>query len=428
MAAKIQLNFGKIGTFGGIFSTIDAFRKAGLSNLIDNTLGNKGINTKYTYSNIVENLMSTYLCGGECIEDCNLFRTERYQRNPDYRFASADTLLKTFQTLSVNNRTVSAESGKTYQFNVNDKLNGLLLDSLLLCGLVKENAPVVFDYDNQFVAAEKYDAKYSYKKAFGYFPGIAQINLRPFYIENRDGNAQMKLGQADTLKRAFGMLRDRGIKVDKARMDCGSYAKDVVEVAAASSRLFYIRASQCASLAARLEDIPDEDWTECEINFQRCQLASLPFTAFLAEEGYRLVAQRTLVTDPQSTLFDSYVYRCILTNDTDSSEREVVEFYNGRGRSERTFDIMNNDFGWKHLPCSFMRQNTVFMILTALIGNFFAFLVRRVAEFGNFGIEATSRAKRFLFNFIQVPFRWTHSGRRWLLQIYSERPYDKLRL
>ncbi len=66
MAAKIQLNFGKIGTFGGIFSTIDAFRKAGLSNLIDNTLGNKGINTKYAYSHIVENLMSTYLCGGEC--------------------------------------------------------------------------------------------------------------------------------------------------------------------------------------------------------------------------------------------------------------------------------------------------------------------------------------------------------------------------
>ena len=24
----------------------------------------------------------------------------------------------------------------------------------------------------------------------------------------------------------------------------------------------YIRASQCASLAARLEDIPDDDWTE----------------------------------------------------------------------------------------------------------------------------------------------------------------------
>ncbi len=120
VAAKIQLNFRKIGTFGWIFSTIDAFRKERHSNLIDNTLGDKWINTKYTYSYIVENLMSTHLCGGECIEDRNLLRTEKYQRNPDYIFASADTILRTFQSLSVANRTVNAESGKAYRFNVNE--------------------------------------------------------------------------------------------------------------------------------------------------------------------------------------------------------------------------------------------------------------------------------------------------------------------
>ena len=41
-----------------------------------------------------------------------------------------------------------------------------------------------------------------------------------------------------------------------------------------------------------------------------------------------------------------YTYRCILTNDYESSAREIVEFYNLRGGKERIFDDMNNGFGW----------------------------------------------------------------------------------
>ena len=57
----------------------------------------------------------------------------------------------------------------------------------------------------------------------------------------------------------------------------------------------------------------------------------------------------------------------ILTNDYDSSTRDIVEFYNKRGGKERIFDDMNNGFGWNRLPKSFMAENTVFLLLTALI-------------------------------------------------------------
>ena len=185
-----------------------------------------------------------------------------------------------------------------------------MLKGLLELGMVEKDVPVIFDYDNQFIETEKYDATYSYKKA-------------------------------------------NGIKVDKARM----------------------------------------------------------------ERGYRLVVQRTLVQDKQSTLFDSYVYRCVLTNDWESSEREVVEFYNQRGTSERTFDMQNNDFGWKHQPFSFMKENTVFMILTALIRNLYVWLVGEIAANKAFGLEATSRVKKFVFR-----------SRQWHLQLFTCRPYDRLRL
>ena len=429
MAAKIQIKNDRINSFGGIFFIIDQLRLSGLAALIDKILGTKGINTKYSHSNVVENLTSVFVSGGEVLEDVNFFRQEAFKANPDYRFCSADTIARDLKKLAVENTGFQVvESGKTYQFNINDRLNNLLLKGLLQLGMVDKKQPVVFDYDNQFIETEKYDATYSYKKAFGYFPGIAQINLHPFYIENRDGNANVKFEQAETMERAFAHLKANGIKVDKARMDCGSYSQEVVEVTCCNCNTFYIRAMNCQSLEKRIDGIREEEWQETEINHQVCGLASLPFTAFFAERGYRLVVQRTLVEDKQSTLFNSYVYRCILTNDWESNEREVVEFYNQRGTSERTFDMLNNDFGWKHLPFSFMKENTVFMTLTALIRNFYVWLVGKIAANMAFGLEATSRVKKFVFRFVQVPFRWVFRSRQWHLLLYTCRPYDKLRL
>lgn len=73
-----------------------------------------------------------------------------------------------------------------------------------------------------------------------------------------------------------------------------------------------------------------------------------------------------------------YTYRCILTNDYESSVREIVEFYNLRGGKERIFDDLNNGFGWDRLPKSFMAENTVFLLLTALVRNFYKFIMERL--------------------------------------------------
>ena len=82
-------------------------------------------------------------------------------------------------------------------------------------------------------------------------------------------------------------------------------------------------------------------------------------------KAYRLVIQRQKRIDGELDLWEGeYTYRCILTNDYESSEKEIVEFYNLRGgkerfryamarkgaRSERIFDDMNNGFGWDRLP------------------------------------------------------------------------------
>lgn len=54
-----------------------------------------------------------------------------------------------------------------------------------------------FDYDNQINANNKWDAKKTYKKNKGYFPGVATVGNKIVGIENRDGNANVKFTQED---------------------------------------------------------------------------------------------------------------------------------------------------------------------------------------------------------------------------------------
>ena len=113
-----------------------------------------------------------------------------------------------------------------------------------------------------------------------------------------------------------------------------------------------------------------------------------------------------------------YTYRCILTNDYDSSVREIVEFYNLSGGKERIFDDMNNGFWWDRLLKSFMAENTVFLLLTALIRNFYKAIIQRL-DVKKFGLNATSRIKAFVFRSISVPAKWIRTSRRYVLNIYT---------
>ena len=122
MAAKIQIKNDRINSFGGIFFIIDHFRSSGLAALVDKTMGIKGINTRYSYSNVIVNLTSVFVSGGEVLEDVNFFRQEAFKENPDYRFCSADTIGRDLRGLAVENTEFQAvESGKTYQFSIKTK-------------------------------------------------------------------------------------------------------------------------------------------------------------------------------------------------------------------------------------------------------------------------------------------------------------------
>ena len=78
--------------------------------------------------------------------------------------------------------------------------------------------------------------------------------------------------------------------------------------------------------------------------------------------------------------------------------------------------------GWVHLPFSFLEQNTVFMLVTAMLKNFYLFLIDKLSQ----QIEPlmkSCRLKKFILHFINVPAKWIKTGRRYVLNLYTPKKY-----
>lgn len=65
-----------------------------------------------------------------------------------------------------------------------------------------------------------------------------------------------------------------------------------------------------------------------------------------------------------------------------------------------------------------MAENTVFLLLTALIRNFYKFLMGRL-DTNAFGLKKSSGIKAFVFKFISVPAKWIRTGRHHELNFYT---------
>ena len=338
-----------------------------------------------------------------------------FHHSPHLR--SPETILVGTKELTCKNITYKSASGKSYDFNTADKMNCLLVNALLATGQLKSGQEYDFDFDHQFIETEKYDAKPTYKKFLGYSPGVAVINDMIVGIENRDGNTNVRFNQKRNFGKNLQAIGGFGNIYFRARMDCGSCSEEIVDMVEAHCRHFYIRANRCSSFYDSMFALTG--WKTVEINGIEFELNSILVEKWKGKP-YRLVIQRQRRIEGDLDIWEGeYTYRCILTNDYKSSARDIVEFYNLRGGKERIFDDMNNGFGWNRLPKSFMAQNTVFLLMTALIRNFYKAIMQRLKTH-EFGLRATSRIKTFVFKFISVPAKWIKTSRRHVLNIYSD--------
>ena len=99
-----------------------------------------------------------------------------------------------------------------------------------------------------------------------------------------------------------------------------------------------------------------------------------------------------------------------------------MQFHNLRGGKECIFDDMAGGIGWDRLPKSFIGENTVPLPLTALMRNFYKFIMERI-DVKKSGLnrslsKTTSRIKAFVFRFIPMPAKRIGTSRLYVLNIY----------
>lgn len=419
----------KITPFGGFNFCFERFHQSGLAGLMDRHLGPRVETVGFSYSEIIANQLGIFLTGGDCAEDLNEHLRGPLGQVRGLAVCSADTLLRGIKELSCpSQELVNPDSGVVHQFNINANLNDLLLKALRTTGQLTPGVAYDLDYDNQVIPTEKWDAARTYKKSDGYQPGIASIGTLPVYIEGRNGNSQATYKQEQTLQRAFGHLADNQITIGRFRADSASYQKEVVKLVENNSGSFYIRAKRSAAMEQQVGALPEGGWKQIRLGMQTMEVAEIDdWLPFDGDTAYRLVVSRIKRSDGQGNLFSggAYTWRAILTNDTQTSPEQIIAFYNKRGASERIFDVMNNDFGWSKLPCSFLSENTAYMILTAIIANFYRYLIGEYSKAIPW-LEPTYRLKKFIFRFITVAGKWIRTGRRYVLKLFTSKDYSPL--
>ena len=106
----------KITAFGGIFFVLDKFDSI-LSSVIDSHLGLRSTLIGYQYSEIIRAIFSVFCCGGDCMEDLNLYLKDMLTERPHTRVPSADTVLRGIEELATENISYTVEkTGNVYDF------------------------------------------------------------------------------------------------------------------------------------------------------------------------------------------------------------------------------------------------------------------------------------------------------------------------
>jgi hypothetical protein len=420
-----------ISPFGGLNFVIDELDNIGINRLVSNELPTLSAQCVYGWRDLLYNFWSMIFCGGDCIEDVGENFKKSIGDHPSLKVPSPDRILDRMKELSIPTELYDTPRGtKKHEFSHNDQLNRLNIKILKRTSTFDHKRKGhILDYDNTLIFTRKADAKMTYKKEFGYAPGVGIIGNHVVYVENRNGNSDAQTLQQDTLQRMFDMLRSEGITVNRFRADGASYQLSTLDVISRNVNKFYVRTRMGEGLYKAIEQI--DNWKPVKDGDQVVYRGDIMFTPFeyIARRNkqehllkkYRLVVTKVKRDDGQINLFsgEPYNYYGIITNDYELGNDQIVSFYNQRGAKEKEFDVLKNDFCWGSLPFSKLEHNTVFLLFTAMCRNLYHHVINVFAKKYK-GLANTFRIKKFIYRFICIPAKWIKTARCWKLRLYGE--------
>jgi hypothetical protein len=422
------LKSSSITPFGGLNFVINELDKHEIGKLLFQDLPALSPQCKYTWRDIFYSYWSVFYCGGDCAEDLGGNFRDALNNTPKLAIPSPDRVLGRLIELAIDPILfTSNRSKKLHHFVVNDVLNEL---NLKICKKLFNNdlQNATVDYDNTICYTEKKDATRTYKFENGYQLGVAFIGSQIVYVENRNGNSTAHVGQLDTLTQMFLQLQKQEISVKRFRADSATYGLEMINVINQFADHFYLRARMNQTLEKAISSITEwqrlpnqeEEIYRGETIFEPFKATAKKIFKHIKTRPYRLVIIKEKRRDGQVNFFtgEACLYSAVITNDQEMIANEIVHFYNQRGAAEKEFDVLKNDFGWNKLPFSFLNQNNVYLLTTAMCRNIYSYLIQTFSKKVS-GLKPTYRIKKFIFRFICIPAKWIKHAGQWHLRLYG---------
>jgi hypothetical protein len=406
---NLQISNRKINPFGGINFIISAMREKKIDELIDKQLGKRPKQAQFSYSDVILGWIYSNLCGAERIEDIQ--QTRGLFNIPNLKIPSSDRISQIFRSLTTKMEIFKSIKNVHHQFNIHNGLNSLMLNVILRLGLLKKDTEYTLDYDNTVIDCEKYDSKSTYLRTRGYQPGVCFINKLPVYIENRNGNSVAYYKIKDTIERGINLLKNKGISVNKLRSDSAACIKEVFELLDKHPDIqYFIKFHKRRNIPMRVSMV--KYWEELpEFGIQ---IGCINNKVYGKKRRFVITKK---IDDPDPENFTG-----ILTNNKTLTNKEVYYFYNKRGAIERNFDDLKNNFNWSRLPFSFLNENTVFMIISAVAYIIYQYIINVFSKKVDF-VKKNFWLKNFIFHFITVGSEWIDQT---TLKLYTKQRYNLL--
>lgn len=415
--------------FGGINFIYQAIEQLGLPGFLNNELGHRSIFAKYTHSDVVLSLFANSLTQGSFLADMEILKAKLTGQHFT-PIPSPDTVEYVCQKLKRPTEKRTTADGIVHELNYDNRLNELLVKLAIKCKQLEpsDEQGYTLDYDNVVIENEKQDARFSYKKTKAYHPGFAFIGRIPVHIENRNGNTPASYEQKETIGHCLANLNKEGIPISAFRGDNASYQKEVIELLDKQGIRFYIRMQDFKGIRATFAAL--KDWQAVRINEHKKEVCSTGYSFTGSDKAYRVVVTRTLQKDNQLDAFEgrAYHYQAIITNDQRMCEKEVIEFYNQRGDSEKSNCYLLNDFNLCHLPFMDMDTNTVYMYLMAMCATLFEWTKQVLVANQTPGISIAMRAKAVCFRYIAVAATWVSHAHQTVIKVFSKQQYRVLQI
>ena len=411
-------------------------KKTGLLKSIDNELELLKRHLPYHESDHVVKMAYNLLAGGTCLQDIELLRNDsawldalgaRIIPDPttagDFlrRFNEQD-VMDLMEIKNTIRRKIWEKQSNNFKKEAVINIDGTISETYGKC---------------------KQGMDISYNGIWGYAPLIISLakTREPLYMVNRPGNAPSHLDCAQWLDKTLDLVSDSFEKVFIRGDTDFSLTGNFDKWDNRCTFLFGMDARQ--NLVKRAGQIPESEWqlfekktrkiktesrkrpenvkaqmvkkrkfkslqTECE------HVAQFDYKPGKCEKSYRMIVlKKTIkVVKGECRLFDDVRYFFYITNDTNKSIKELVEFYRKRADHENDIEQMKNGISTLNNPSDSLVSNWAYMVIASLAWDLKAWYGQMLPYrvLGNKVLRM--EFKRFVHNFIRIPCLIIRSGRK----------------